>query len=110
MAPVTAGFPASDFCSLGCIQEFETPIPPQVVGCMGERMKVEFENNEILWLLALCALAEKEEFPHITLPYKTRGALVLSDGKWGIVPIKMREMFDEQNRAGIQWKRSGADG
>ena len=64
-----------------------------------DRLKIEFKSNEILWMLALCSLAEKGEFPFITLPYKTCGALVLSDGKWGIVPMKLREMLDKQMQA-----------
>ena len=81
------------------------------IGCMTQSgAKIKFDGYEILWMLALCAMAERGEFPQITLPYKSRGALVLSDGKWGVTPIKLREMLDEQHRARKLLKGSGADG
>lgn len=71
---------------------------------------IEFKGNEVLWILVLCAIAERQELPKTTLPYKSRGALLSSDGKWGIVPGKMREMLDGQNQASRLLKSSGADG
>lgn len=79
-------------------------------GSRRDQLEIEFKDNEILWMLALCTLAEKGEFPHITLPYKIHGALVLSEGKWGIVPIKLRQMLDEQDRARMGGERLTSEG